>query len=120
MDFEPAAVNVICSDLERSVRFYRDVLGFRAGERGERFAHLHAGDRTFTLLAFAQPRPEPWTYCTQPEISVDLICDDVDAAVARFRANDIVFVGPYEPGSGRVFIRDPDGLVLEVVQRGAF
>jgi len=45
MTFRLGPVNVICTSLERSLAFYRDVLGFELAERGEGFARLQCGDR---------------------------------------------------------------------------
>lgn len=110
-------INIICTDLERSLAFYRDVLGFEVLAREPRACHLRCGHVDFLLLALAQSRPPNQPYGQTPEFSVDLLVDDLAAVVAEFNARGVEFVGEWAVNATRAFIRDPDGLVWEVIQR---
>jgi lactoylglutathione lyase len=52
---------------------------------------------------------------------IGLTVDDINAAVAELRARGAdIFVGPmdYGPGTRLAFIRGPEGVAVEIVQRG--
>jgi catechol 2,3-dioxygenase-like lactoylglutathione lyase family enzyme len=108
--------NIICTDLERSLRFYRDLLGFEALEPEGPAWHLACDGRKFLLLGVAGRSREPTPYCEVAEFSLDLLVDDLREAKRRFEAAGVQFVSEFEPSADRFFIRDPDGLVLEIIQ----
>lgn len=115
MNFTIGEINIIGTDLERSLHFYRDVLGFEAIEREDPGYHLRCGDVKLLLLAVAGPgQIQP--YCSKPEISIDLLVDDLQEAYIHLTSYGVKFVSEFEPNSDRFFIRDPDGLVFEVIQ----
>jgi catechol 2,3-dioxygenase-like lactoylglutathione lyase family enzyme len=115
MEFRPGEINIICSNLDRSVAFYTEVLDFQMLEREEPFAHLMCGAQSFLLLAVTNPKDAP-PYCSEPTISVDLYVDDIDAAVAHFEEMQVTIAREYDPEQKSIFIRDPDGLVFEVIE----
>lgn len=110
-------INVICTDLDRSLRFYRDVLGFEAVEEEGPAWHMTCGAVKFLLLAVAGESREPTPYCAYPEFSIDLMVDDLEATHRRFQEHGVEFVSEFEPDADRFMIRDPDGLVFEVIQK---
>ena len=110
-------INIICTDLDRSITFYRDVLGFELLKREKLACHLRCGHINFLLLAIAQSRPPNLPYGRTPTFSIDLLVDDLTNVVAHFKAEQVEFVSEWAPNEKRVFIRDPDGLVFEVIQR---
>ena len=58
MPMRLGAINIICSDINRSLRFYCDMLGFELLEHQDWFAHLSCDGRDVTLLAVAkEPNP---------------------------------------------------------------
>ncbi|HUE31021.1 MAG TPA: VOC family protein [Verrucomicrobiae bacterium] len=134
-------VGICVSDMERSLRFYRDCLGFChehelrvAGEPSDtllrlRGVNLHAvylardGVR-IELLAFASPpapptRPRPMNEHGLTHLSFRVA--DLNAALAAFRAagervlEETVIRLP-EFHSAACFIVDPDGQLIELVQ----
>jgi len=109
-------INVICIDLDRSVRFYRDILGFEVLEQEYGACHMHCGQTRFLLLAIAQSKPPRLPYGQTPEFSIDLMVDDLAEVVAYFKAHQVEFVAEWAANEKRAFIRDPDGLVFEVIQ----
>jgi catechol 2,3-dioxygenase-like lactoylglutathione lyase family enzyme len=109
-------INIICTDLERSIKFYRDVLGFEVREQEPLACHMRCGQTDFLLLAIAQSKPPNLPYGQTPGFSIDLMVDDLAAVVAHFKAQQVEFVSEWAANEKRVFIRDPDGLVFEVIQ----
>jgi lactoylglutathione lyase len=108
-------VNIICTDAERSLRFYRDLLGFEVIGEEEDAYHLRCGETMFLLLPVADCEGDRRPYCTAATMSVDILVGDIEEAVARLREAGVEFASDWTPGSQHVFIRDPDGLVLEVI-----
>ncbi|MBD0289654.1 MAG: VOC family protein [Thermoleophilia bacterium] len=133
-------------DLERSLAFYRDALGMEVVMRQEkrggylaaivgyedahvRMAHLaYPGDaQRIELFEYLHPsgRDRPGEPRDVGITHVCLLVEDVRAVSARLRAagvdfySDPVFIdtGANAGGYG-VYVRDPDGITLELFQRG--
>jgi len=111
------------TDLQRSIAFYRDVLGFVIGdewrEKGELTGcEIHAGAVTFMLAQddFAKGRDR------QKGVGGRLYCDtvqDLDRVAADIKARGgVLDQDPQDmPWGARVFmITDPDGFKLTFVQ----
>jgi catechol 2,3-dioxygenase-like lactoylglutathione lyase family enzyme len=109
-------INIICTDLDRSLAFYRDALGFEVIEQEGPAYHLRCGEARFLLLGVAESPRELRSYCQSPEFSIDLITDDLSGVVERLRRQGVNFVSEFAPSAKRAFIRDPDGLVFEIIQ----
>jgi catechol 2,3-dioxygenase-like lactoylglutathione lyase family enzyme len=110
-------INVICSNAGESLRFYRDALGFELVEQEEQAYHLQCGTTAFLLLPVAKSSPQRPKYCSVPEFSIDLMVDDIAAAHAHLIAHDAEMASTWKPGALSFFIRDPDGLVFEVIEK---
>jgi catechol 2,3-dioxygenase-like lactoylglutathione lyase family enzyme len=136
-------VSVTTSDLERSIAFYRDVIGLPLVDRGEldgkelealvrtpgaraRWAELAlGGDQLLELLQYVDPaeagvEPRPW----RPGAThIGLACDALDEMFRRLAdagvdASDVVTLA--EPGWEGVrclYARDPDGVTIELLER---
>ena len=115
MQFRIGEVNIVCTDLERSLRFYRDVLGFKEVEREGSGLRMRCGDRIFLLIPMARATAEANEYPADATFSVDLLVDDIEEAVRHLKSHGVHF--DLEPGLCHTYaiIRDPDGLVLEVI-----
>lgn len=124
LGFHHAAV--ICSDYERSKRFYVETLGFDVlaeawrPESGSWKLDLGAGGRyVVELFWFGDRPPRP----DRPEAlglrHLAFAVADVDAS-AEAIANRGVAVEPVrvDPGTGKrfTFLKDPDGLPLELYE----
>jgi len=134
-------VGLCVRDLERAMRFYRDLLGFVEehrleveGEHTDRLLRLR-GTRLravyllrdgvrLELLRFDAPPPPPphERVLHEPGLThLSFRVDDLDAALAALRAagetvlEDTVLSFP-EWRSGAAFVRDPDGQLIELVQ----
>ena len=116
---------VFVSDMERSIAFYRDVLGFSFKERHhlglpmlKQIAYLTLGDTTLELLDYVDPAP------ADPSLRIGYRCmalevEDMDKALAFLAEKGVTpSVQPMDVGGGslRGEIVDPDGLPIELRQ----
>ncbi|MEM8811901.1 MAG: VOC family protein [Pseudomonadota bacterium] len=112
--FGDMAIVLEVSDIDRSVAFYRDVLGFNVGGRyGEpvSFAILRRGGCIVFLDKSETPRPIPVNQYWAAYFYVA----DADAAAGEMREQDAEIIrGPEDmPYGCRDFdVRDPDGHIL--------
>jgi len=119
-------VNIVVTDLDRSERFYVDVLGFRATRRGHlegawieavsglrgvradvTFLEPPGGGPRIELIAYASPQGEAPAANSAPNTvglrHLAFTVDDMDAAVARLEAAGVPLVGgPMEVPAGVV------------------
>lgn len=135
-------LGVCVSDLERSIRFYRDLLGFLPlsqvevrGEAADRLLRLeNVEQRTvflerdglrLALFAYASPKPvgdgEPRAMNQLGLAAMMLRVDDLDATLEVFRQAGVRIVEEthtVHPGfrSKLVFVCDPDGTLIELVE----
>ena len=123
-------VGLVVSDLERSRRFYREAIGLEEVPRPPNFtfdgAWFRFGEYELHLLAEAHTTGG----AGQPDASAGaerglthhlaFEVDDLDAACARLAEAEVPLSGgPMPRGDGvtQVFFLDPDGYVLEYLQR---
>ena len=133
-------IGIVVSDLEKSLRFYRDLLGFEtkkdnieSGEYIDLFLGLEEvvvqtvkmtlenGDM-IELLHYKTNKKKPEKIeinqigCTHFALTVK----DIEATYRRFMEQDIEFVNPPHLSSNGLakvaFCKDPDGLYVELVE----
>jgi len=138
-------IGICVADLERSLTFYRDVLGFEPRSRapftgapvdrllgldGVRLdaVWLERDGTRLELLRFDAPgtessaTPRPMNALGFTHLSLRV--DDLDATLAELRAHetlgarvlDETRVDNYEHGIAAIFVLDPDGTRVELVQ----
>jgi lactoylglutathione lyase len=124
-----AHVGIRVHDLDRAVRFYA-LLGFTktAGPMGpEPVAILdHPTGIELNLILNAPNAKEPNVLvdvaAKHPGIThIALLCPDILAAKVRLEAEGIALSGGpirFGPNAQGIFVRDPDGNVIELHQRG--
>jgi catechol 2,3-dioxygenase-like lactoylglutathione lyase family enzyme len=133
------------SDLQRSLRFWRDALGMEmlfeqekmggyleaiVGEPGAhvRMAHLAFGGEGTRIELFEYVAPRAGQHIQRPAdlgfSHVCVACDDLDDRLARLvAAGGTAFSKPVEIDTGvnrggrGVYVRDPDGHVVELFER---
>lgn len=114
-------------DFERSLRFYRDVLGMRILRGGEdeanrgRWAVLETEDAVQTLEVnwYAEDSPVAGPYRNGDEIDhLAFRVDDFEEATAFLESKGHPLVmGPIADGKYRVgYVQDPDGIWVEVYE----
>lgn len=115
-------VEILPSDFERSMAFYRDVLEFglvsqmpvQVGPLKE-IAYLQLGDTVIELLHVENPVSMS-TLVTVGYRAIALEVESMDAATAYLRDHGVfVTWGPLDLGTSiRAEITDPDGLTIEL------
>ncbi len=99
-------------DLERSISFYRDVLGFKLIQRHERGAYLLAGDLWICLDLDPTTRQGPLPEYTHVAFSVS--AENFDGVSTRIReAGSSIWKQNRSEGASLYFL-DPDGHKLEI------
>lgn len=139
-------VGLTVSDLDRSVDFYTGQLGcevvMRQEKRGGylaaivgypdasvRMAHLTDPGRRLVIELFEYLVPERRTTRLEPRLvgnpHVCFLVDDLDAVHARLAAAGVDFLSPpidvdtgANKGGAGVYLRDPDGIIVELFQPG--
>jgi lactoylglutathione lyase len=111
------------TDLETSLRFYRDALGLEVLRTKE------SAQGRFTLVYLAAPGDEEaqveLTYNWDPEVytggrnfgHLAYAVDDIYAMCDQLQAHGVTILRP--PREGRMaFVRSPDGISIELLQKG--
>ncbi len=119
-------VELIPSDIEKTIKFYTEILGFTLSERKaiegvgtlKEYVYLDLGDTRLELMAYAEagPKPKKAIHVGYGAISIEV--DDMDLAVTHLKAKGIeLSAGPLDLGHCiRAEIKDPDGLPIELMQ----
>jgi len=107
-------VSVIITDVERSRRFYRDLLGLKEIAKPRTFDFValwfDLGNQQLHLLR--KDRPDS---ISARHFALRVV--DVPAARTYFRERNIAIEETtLIPGADRFFIRDPDGNRIEIIQ----
>ena len=117
-------VEITSGNLERSIRFYKEVFGFVLKERIkppspeiEEIAFLTLGDTMLELLAIKNSAPP----AKSPQVgfrTMAIEVDDMDRAIEYLKSKGVeVSKSPVTLGtSKRAEIKDPDGLIIELRQ----
>jgi catechol 2,3-dioxygenase-like lactoylglutathione lyase family enzyme len=118
------ATMLAVTDLDRSVAFYCDRLGFEVREQDSGIALLAQGSTLLYLVPSSDPTPDKpnvtLTCTNTPErTSVNLVfrVRDCQAAYRELTDCGVVFLTePQSPswGGWRCFARDPDGYLIEI------
>ena len=121
------AITVV--DMERSVKFYRDVMGFSVMGRvqpreGFTIVCVDTGNDAFLELFHFASGSKPLGDFDNTDVGLKHLAfkvDDIDSVAAQLKQQNVEFtVEPTKARAGiRVaFFKDPDGNILEVIQGG--
>lgn len=120
--FHHFAINT--TDIERSARFYRDVLGMKEKMRlsfddGGYLIMMALGDTSVELFGGAKPKDPATDRKEVGYVHLCLAVDDVDAEYRRIK--DLGYDFYIEPRTFKgvlrcAFFRDPDGIPVELLQ----
>jgi lactoylglutathione lyase len=116
---------LFAADLERSIRFYRDVVGVPLRFSTDSYAEFEAEGAKFALYARshlreligqeAPPDRAPW-----PQGEIAFFVADPDAEHDRLHDAGVAILAPpiYRPwGERTLHVSDPDGNVIELTRR---
>lgn len=117
-------VCVLCEDVERSIRFYRDKLGFTLKHRAEGFADFDGAGLTLALWEIdhisrhtgiaSTLGPGAHKVCIAVKLPSPA---DVDACYAELSANGVAFAGPpadYAWNAHACYFAGPDDELWEL------
>ena len=111
-------ITVLVTDLDRSIAFYRDILGFFEIDRGDGSAVLASGDTRLVLRTVAGLSSEAGRL-----IYVNLEVGDVEAVYEELQAKGVRFVHPPQPVNRgdrlelwSATFRDPDDHNIAITQ----
>jgi catechol 2,3-dioxygenase-like lactoylglutathione lyase family enzyme len=105
-------VTLSVRDLEKSLEFYREVLGFRVAARWGKGAYLLAGDLWVALLVDPSARESSLPEYTHVAFSVSM--ENFDAIVERIRTSGARIWRENESEGPSLYFEDPNGHKLEV------
>lgn len=104
-------ITLAVSDVDRAIRFYRDVLGCSLRASWTRGAYLEAGTLWICLSYDPATRAEPHPDYTH--LAFDVVDTDFDDLADRVRQSAPVWKDNRSEGSSLYFL-DPDGHKLEL------
>jgi catechol 2,3-dioxygenase-like lactoylglutathione lyase family enzyme len=114
--FKHSRLTIRVADLDTSVAFYTEKLGFQLIRRlGQRSAAFEAADNKILLLQKFEGQPH---VTAAAPISFGLFVDDLDGAIETLRGRGVEFEGePVDMPEFRIaFFSDPDGTPLYLAQ----
>lgn len=116
----PSHVILYVSDLDASVAFYRDILGFEHAFTDAGYAEFRTGETRFAV--YERRRAEWLTgHTVGPGAAGEIVVtvDDVDAETARLAGLGVTALAPPTDrswGHRTAHFADPDGFVVELAQ----
>ena len=117
-------VEIVPKDIEETISFYTNILGFKVKERNKmnmpalsEISYLTLGDTMIELLAFKAPPAAP----DGPFVGYRLMAlevDDMDKTVEYLKSKGVAITrGPTAMGkTKRAEIKDPSGISIELRQ----
>lgn len=124
MDFRFRYTGIRIRDLDRSLAFYRDLLGMKVVARGTMphggvYVHLATPGSHQRLELNWYPATSRFHTPYQAGEELDhlaFVVEDVEAALEELRRQGVeVAVGPEEAEDTEVYVRDPDGIWIELL-----
>lgn len=120
-----AHVCIGVGDLDKSVAFYRDILGMNETARrtlpnGTTLVMMNSGGKTEIELIYRSRQQGGTPSASQVGLRhIAYFVDDIDAMVAALKQKGVEFYrepGPKGTGLRVAFFRDPDGADIELMQ----
>src|SRR5437764_6023011 len=117
---------LICSDVEQTIQFYQELIGFPLVELMENrdykgSTHLFFDMGNDNLLAFfdfpglgLQPGVEALGGVQHIAISTD--SDNFERAKRRLEAEGVTYLGPDRGAKDSIYFKDPDGIQIELIR----
>jgi glyoxylase I family protein len=117
-------IALVCRDVEETIRFYQDLLGFPLVElvenrdyAGSSHFFFDIGNRNLLgFFDFPGLDSPPWqeTIGAVQHLAISIGADQFTAAKEKFDAAGIEYLGPDRGADDSLYIRDPNGVGLEL------
>ena len=115
-------VTIHVKDMEKSLEFYQEITGLEVRRRHNPVPHMElvflGSDETNTQVELIRNSEEP-----APEqgkdLSLGFTVDSIEETMGMLKSRNIMEIdGPYQPGPGIkfIFIKDPDGVKIQLVE----
>ena len=113
MQIQGVMATVLVNDIERAIRFYRDLLGFTIEEEAEEWVVFAEG-----VGLRVAPKPLPELNSGLNGVTLTLLVADVRAAFAELTQAGVAFFVPPTEAEGGVFatLRDSEGNFVQLMQ----
>jgi len=132
------------SNLDRTVAFFRDALGFEVTSKASRnpaliqritgvegadvmIAYVRGSGHSLELIEYVGPSDRSSVYARPCDVGFAHVAydvDDIDAAIGASSSHDVKPIGPVtvidrgpNQGSRVAYLRDPDGLTIEFIEK---
>lgn len=105
-------ITLSISNLEKSLAFYGEVLGFKLAKKTERGAYLEAGDLWLALEVDPEVRRGPLPEYTH--IAFNVAKEDFEAVTTRIRDSGATIFKDNRSEGDSLYFLDPDGHKLEI------
>jgi glyoxylase I family protein len=118
-------IEIVPTDINRTIEFYVSVLGFKIRERFpvpmapmKEIVYLELGGTVIELISVETPAAEPRKQWEVGYRAIAIEVEDMDSTVNYLKSKGITITwGPVATGrSKRAEIQDPDGLPIELRQ----
>ncbi len=145
MIVSPNHTSITVADMERSIAFYREKLGFSivneriapadfasviTGIRGAelKVVYIEAGGYRIELIQYLQSAGEPTDVSTNRPGSchiafnvddLNAMYEDLVAQGVAFKSPPVTVTGGPNKGNLGIYLTDPDGVVIELIQQVA-
>src|SRR5260370_10011120 len=116
----PDSIIVLVSDMQRSVAFYRDVLGLPLKFTSPGWTEFNTGATTIALHTTGGDGLPRQSLPPAGNAHIGFMVDDIQSAYESLKAQGASFsLPPQKPNSGAGFavLQDPDGFGITIQQR---
>ena len=112
------AVIVLVSDMERSVKFYRDVLELPVKIQSQDWTEFFHKDTTIALHPVKKRTKSPRENGAEKSVLVGFMVNDLDSIVKILRERSVKFFkSPTEEPFGKhTIVEDPDGHLISIAE----
>ena len=113
MQIQGVMATVLVNDIERAIRFYRDLLGFTIEDEAEEWVVFAEG-----VGLRVAPLPLPELNSGLNGVTLTILIDDVRAAFDELTRAGVAFFAPPTEADGGVFatLRDSEGNFVQLTQ----
>ncbi|MDA1329489.1 MAG: VOC family protein [Chloroflexi bacterium] len=118
-----AVIRYLVKDVEQSVAFYTELLGFEAGERwGSAFATVNLANLTLWLSGPETSAAKPMPDGSQPEPGgwnrLVIETNNITEILSKLKLSDVVFRNEVlsGPGGKQILFEDPSGNPIELFE----